>query len=434
MLIYYIRIKTKNMSNNPEKIPSDSANTKSKSIREQLSLVSWTLYDIGNTMFNAGIVGLFFPLWLKEKGGGGDSDLGFTIAICLSLVIFLSPIIGVISDQIKSRLPILTLFSLLAGSSILLLGFTSDLSNGRFLFSIGFFSVYIAELIYNSLLTDITEKENRGRIGGAAIGIGYTGVLVVVAMGLYLEGNNSNYSAGFIGISICYFITSLPVSFLLIEKPKITSTITSVFRAILEAWSNVIILTRTVTKDPDITKLLIGRYLYMASILTASSFAVFFGIETIGFSAEQVQYVLLLGVIFAIPGSIIWGNLVDRIGAKRTLIIVLIGWSLVLSGTIAIPIFNLDSRLWWVLTILMGTLYGGVWAADRPLLISLSETQVGGLFGLYAITSRTAYLTGAFAWPFIANVLGFGQVAAVTFLVFCGIAGLLFIQRIKRIA
>ena len=135
--------------------------------------------------------------------GGGDSDLGFTIAICLSIVIFLSPIIGVISDQIKSRLPILTIFSILAGISILLLGFTRDLSNGRILFSAGFMSVYIAELIYNSLLTDITDDEHRGRIGGAAIGIGYTGVLVVVGMGLYLEGNNSNYSAvhGF-GISV----------------------------------------------------------------------------------------------------------------------------------------------------------------------------------------------------------------------------------------
>ena len=149
---------------------------------------------------------------------------------------------------------------------------------------------------------------------------------------------------------------------------------------------------------------------------------------------EQVQYVLLLGVLFAIPGTIVWGNLVDRIGPKITLLIVLIGWSLVLSGTIAIPIFNLDARLWWILTILMGTLYGGVWAADRPLLINLSQTQMGGLFGLYAITSRTAYLTGAFAWPFIANVLGLGQVAAVSFLVLCGIAGLFFIHRIKRVA
>jgi UMF1 family MFS transporter len=383
-------------------------------------------------MFNAGVLGLFFPLWLAEKGGGGDSDLGFTIAICLSIVIVLSPIVGVISDQIKSRLPILFTLSIITGFSTLALGFTNELSNGRVIFSIGFMSVYIAELIYNSLLTDITDKKNRGRVAGAAIGIGYTGVLIVVGMGLYLEENNSNYSAGFIAISICYFASSLPVSFLLIEKPKITSNITIMTKAILQAWSSIITLTKTVMRDSDITKLLIGRYFYMASILTASSFAVFFGIETIGFTTEQVQYVLLLAVLFAIPGTLFWGNLVDKIGSKKTLQIVLIGWSLVLSGTIAIPVFNLDTRLWWILAILMGTLYGGVWAADRPLLINLSQARIGGLFGLYAITSRSAYLTGAFAWPFIANVLGYGQVTALIFLVFCGILGLIFILRIKQ--
>jgi len=136
--------------------------------------------------------------------------------------------------------------------------------------------------------------------------------------------------------------------------------------------------------------------------------------------------------LFAIPGTLFWGNLVDKIGSKKTLQIVLIGWSLVLSGTIAIPVFNLDTRLWWILAILMGTLYGGVWAADRPLLINLSQARIGGLFGLYAITSRSAYLTGAFAWPFIANVLGYGQVTALIFLVFCGILGLIFILRIKQ--
>ena len=106
------------MDNNSEQIPKKSLHKQSSQIRERFSIASWSLYDVGNTMFNAGVVGLFFPLWLQKKGGGGDSDLGFTIAICLSIVIFLSPIIGVISDQIKSRLPILTLFSILAGFSI----------------------------------------------------------------------------------------------------------------------------------------------------------------------------------------------------------------------------------------------------------------------------------------------------------------------------
>ena len=46
-----------------------------------LSIISWIIYDIGNTLFNDGVTGLYFPLWIITKLDGtakGGVVIGIT--------------------------------------------------------------------------------------------------------------------------------------------------------------------------------------------------------------------------------------------------------------------------------------------------------------------------------------------------------------------
>ena len=83
------------------------------------SNVSWVVYDIANTAFYLGVVGLLLPLWINHRRGTTDADLGFPIAISMLIVLLISPFLGALTDQLKSRIKTFTLLNMLAALSLI---------------------------------------------------------------------------------------------------------------------------------------------------------------------------------------------------------------------------------------------------------------------------------------------------------------------------
>ncbi|MFH1475010.1 MAG: MFS transporter, partial [Chloroflexota bacterium] len=121
----------------------------------------------------------------------------------------------------------------------------------------------------------------------------------------------------------------------------------------------------------------------------------------------------------AIPAGIAWGRVVDRLGPRRTLDIVLVLWMAVFATAAAIPVLGLPSQLIYVAGVAMGIGLAGLWSADRPLMARLAPPRYyGQFFGLYAMVGRFAAIIGPIMWGLIADprFLGWGQPAAVMFL------------------
>ena len=134
----------------------------------------------------------------------------------------------------------------------------------------------------------------------------------------------------------------------------------------------------------------------------------------VGFTSTQTQLLLLVSILFAVVGGMAWGLLVDRIGPKRTLNIVLLIWMFALSAIVAIAVFDLSKWFFWAVATLAGVALGGVWAADRPYMLRLAPPRfVGEFYGLYAMVGRLASIIGPFMWGYIADTLGLGRPAAV---------------------
>ena len=87
-----------------------------------LSIISWVIYDIGNTLFNAGVTGLFFPLWIVTKLNGTDATVGYTLSLALLVSLLISPIVGALSDQTKKRKLFLAIFTFICGISTTFIG------------------------------------------------------------------------------------------------------------------------------------------------------------------------------------------------------------------------------------------------------------------------------------------------------------------------
>ena len=386
------------------------------------SVTSWALYDVANTVFNFGVVGLFLPLWINHREGTTDADLGFPIAISMAIVLIASPLLGALTDQLKSRIRTLTLLNISGAIATFAIGLTDNVQRGLIFFIVSFVCIYLAEMVYNTLLSDASTSSNRGKIGGIAIGVGNSGSLVVIAFALLAPGTSGNYSFEFKMIAVFFLLTALPITIFFKESQQVYKQVkTSAIKATL----NQLKLTRDHFKEhPNLVRFFIARYLYMVAVTTATTFGVLYGIKTIGFSERQVQFVLLTGILIAIPSAFMWGYIVDRIGTVASLRWVILFWSISLAGAVAIPWLNLNNQLWWLLSVLMGLCFSGLWVADRPLLIHISPTKLGEMFGIYGTVSRLAFLTGSFVWSIIVDSIGLGQPSAVVFLLFCSVAGL----------
>ncbi len=376
----------------------------------RLSVLSWALYDLANTIFSMNIVSLYFSLWVVNVMGGTDADYGNANALSMLLMFLSAPILGALSDQAGRRMPFLI------ASSLLCIGFTALLGTGGLLLSLLFFVVanymFQAGLIfYDALLPEVSTEENRGRIGGLGIGLGYMGSFIGVGSGLLLLDR-----IGYVGLfrlsALLFLVFALPCFLFVRERPREARPITA--QVITGALSQVMRTVQHARQFPGLLRFLIGRIFYTDPVNTLIVFMGIYATNEVNFTEEQVQVMILAAIVFAVVGGFVWGVVVDRIGPKRSLNLVLGMWMGVLGGAVLVSLLDLPQLLFWIIACTSGVALGGTWAADRPYMLRLSPPRyVGEFYGLYSMVGRFASIVGPFLWGFIVDTLGWGRPAAV---------------------
>tara|TARA_Y100000588_G_scaffold161455_1_gene175511 strand:+ start:1903 stop:3189 length:1287 start_codon:yes stop_codon:yes gene_type:complete len=374
------------------------------------SIVSWALYDLANTLFSFNIVSIHFALWVVNDMGGTDSHWGIANAVSMMLVLFTAPFLGAMSDQTKKRIPFLTVTTLLCVMFTFALG-QGGLSTSLVIFIAANYMFNVGLVFYDALLPSVSTESNRGKIGAFGVGLGYVGSLIGAISGMFLL-EEIGRTGIFKFTAILFLIFALPCFFLVkdqaTEKVKIGFyTITNSVHQLRNTLSHV--------KDfPGLPRFLIGRVFYADAVNTSIIFMGIYVSNELGFSDDEVQMLLAFAVVSAIIGASFWGFVVDAIGPKRSLNIVLFLWVIVLIGICAIPLFNLTNTLMWPISALAGIAMGGIWCADRPFLIRLVPPQyVGEFFGVYSMTGRFASIVGPLIWVFVAETMGLGRPVAV---------------------
>ena len=177
---------------------------------------------------------------------------------------------------------------------------------------------------------------------------------------------------------------------------------------------------------------MISRFFYTWSLNTAQSFAILFGTETVGYSARHVEYLLLLGILVGIPSAFIWGKLIDLIGAKRSISIAMLFWSICLLLVAIAPSTDvLGNWFWIVMGVFCGALIPGIWVTDRPLMLQITPPEKSGqFFGLHGMVGRIAYITGTFVWGLVVVTLGIGQQGAIINLAICTLIAFIIMQSV----
>ena len=381
------------------------------------SVGGWVLYDVANTVFWTGVVGLTFPLWLTKDLNGDDATLGYTLSATMAAVIVLAPIVGAISDQAGRRVPFLMVTTFVCIVATLLLG------EGSLLVSLALFAVALCSMeqgvvLYNSLLSEVSTPENRGRIAGLGIGIGYIGAFIAVGVAL-LFTDPKGYVFVFRVVAILFLVFSLPIFFLLRERPRPSSR-SSAIAKVRQAFQQLNYDLRNLDRFPGLRTYLLVRFFWSIGVSTVTVFAVVYASQTIGLSDREIELILLAGISVSIPSAILWGRLVDRVGPQRVMSATLLVWIGLLLFAAGIPWLSWTSHLWWLVGCITGIAMAGVFTADRPFMLSFTPRQyLGEFFGLHSTVSKSGRVLGPFMWGFISSTLDLGQPAAILSLTGC---------------
>ena len=393
------------------------------------ALSAWVTYDIANTTFWTGVVGVAFPLWLTKVTSGDDATLGYTLAAAMAVVLVTAPILGAISDQARRRMPLLIVTTLVCICATLLLG-NGGLLISLCLFALALTAMELGTIFYNALLTEVSTPTTRGRVSGLGQGIGYLGVFIAVG-GALLLSEPKGYVFVFRVVALMFLLFSLPIFFLLKERPRevLTSTgLGKVSRAFSQLSGNL----RSLHQFPGLRQFLLARFLYGTGVNTAVAFAVVYASETIGLSDREIYLILIVGTSVAVPSGVFLGTIVDRVGPKTVLTYALVMWIGLLLLAVAIPWLSLPVHLYWAVGCLTGLAMAGIWTADRPYMLSFIPPQsLGEFFGLHGMVGKSGRVIGPFMWALIAATLGLGQPAALLSLAGFLVVSYVVLTRIK---
>lgn len=371
------------------------------------AVASWVLYDLANTIFSMGVISLYFSLWVRDAVGQtrADATYGTITAVSMAVIFVASPLLGAMTDRAPRRMPFLV------ASTLICVVFTAVLARGGFWLTALFFVIaniaYQAGLqFYDALLPEVSTEENRGRIGGIGIGVGYLGSYLAVGLGLVV--GTADKASLFTMIAAAFLLLAVPC-FLFVRERGNPHPRPINLRMVRDSTRETLRTLRSGSEFPGLLRFLLGRVFYTDAINTVISVMALYTVNIAVASGlgeaqgeRQAQFILLFAVTFAVLGGFTWGWLTDRLGPKRTLNWVLRGWLVVFAGAAAVGVLGLPLWVLFADAAAAGFVLGGVWAADRPYMLRLTPpSRVGEFYGLYGMVGRFSAVTGPGIWALV---------------------------------
>lgn len=393
-----------------------------------------------------GVVSLYFSLFVQDAVGAAraDSVYGLITAVSMGLIFVVSPLLGAMTDRARRRMPFLV------WSTLVCCGLTALIGRGPFGFSVLCFvlanAAYQAGLqFYDALLPEVSTPANRGRIGGIGVGVGYLGSYLAVGLGFFVP--HGDHVTLFSLLAASFLVFALPCFLLVHERGNPSPRPVFTLRAMRESTRETIRTLRSGHEYPGLLRFLVSRVFYTDAINTVIAYMGLYTVNvaiaaggTTESGRAQAQLVLMSAITFSVIGGFVWGRVVDRAGPKRTLSLVLMLWIVTFALASAVGAFRLPILALYAVAAMAGIALGGVWSADRPLMLRLTPPdRIGEFYGLYGMVGRFSAVVGPLVWSAIMYVAvergGLaplsGQAVAILSLLLMTVAGYVILRPVK---
>ena len=363
-------------------------------------ILSWTLFDFANTAFYVLILTVGYPLYFRKiiMGGApeGDALWGISFSISMFIVAILSPVLGAVADYgagKKRFLWIFTALCILATAALYFVG-PSMVFWGMTLLILANVGFEAGLVFYDAFLPELTTERSYGRVSGYGFAMGYLGSLVtlVIAMPLYKEGfgpeNIINVRISFLVAALMFLAFALPI-FIFVPDRQRHASLKRDFVAI--GIRRIGTTFREFSKYRNVARFLLSYFFYIDAINTIIIFSSIFADETLKLGIQDIIVFFAIVQTSAVLGSIVFGILADKIGHKRTLVVSLTLWLVVL----AIAYWTQDATTFFIVGILAGIALGSSQSSSRSLMSSIVPVEKKTeFFGFYSFFGKASAIVG----------------------------------------
>ena len=367
---------------------------------------AWYLYDFGNSAYASVVLLAVYSAYFKEQVVGGAEGTrlwGYALGIAMLVVALISPILGAVADFAASKKRFLLFFTVMACLFTAGLFFAKPgaLVIGMSFFILAEIGYRAAQVYYNGLLPEIAAPEEMGRVSGYGWAIGTAGGVVCLLLILpliVLIGGTLIVRLSLVITAVFFALASVPLFLWLRERaePNELPSGENYFTvAIDRLWKTI----RTAGHFREFVKFMIAFLIYNDGIIMALDFAAIIGAVLFGMTQEQLIIFMIIVQVTNVAGAYLFGILVDRIGAKRSLMLSL----LMMIGVVTWLYFNQTLTGYFFVGAVAGVAMAGAQSVSRTMVaIFAPQGQSAEFYGFFAVVGRTSSFIGPMVYGLLA--------------------------------
>ncbi|WP_370937052.1 MFS transporter [Amycolatopsis sp. cg13] len=363
------------------------------------------------------LFGLHFP---------AGSLWGYLLSVATIVQVLVLPIAGAVADRSRNKRKILGGFAVLGAAASALMFFMagSDWQLGAALFILANIGYGGSLVVYYSFLVDIATPDERDDVSAKGWAFGYLGGGLALALQLafYLSRESLGIDTG-MAVRIC-FLTSgiwwavftiptlrrLPRIHVPTETARGVSVLRSGFRELRQTLGE--------AKAYPLTLAFLGSYLLFADgINTVVTVSAQYGKDELRFSDEVLIITVLVIQFLAYAGGVLHGLLARRLGAKRTILVSLVLWVVVLGGAYFVQ--PKQPLQFFAVAIGIGLVLGGTNALARSLFSQMIPAgKDAQYYSLYVVGEKGTSWLGPLVFAGVGQATGSFRLAIVALVVF----------------
>lgn len=359
---------------------------------------AWYLYDFGNSAYAAVVLLAVYAAYFKQSVVGtaqGSALWGLALTISMLVVAIISPFLGALADysgQKKTLLLIMTTISVIF-TGLLFLVEKGDIFLGMLLFIIAEIGYRAGQVFYNSLLVDVADENEIGKVSGNGWAIGSFGGIICLVIVLVLiqlnPGNVMFVRFSLVITAVYYAIFALPTFFLIKEQRRPQNNDgKSLFRVALERLKNTI---QSVKDFKEFLKFMLAVLIYNDGIIAALDFAAIIGAVIFGVTTTELIIFVIVIQLTNMAGALVYGNMGEKIGYKKALVHSLVLMILSVLGMMFAP----NKIAFFIVGSVAGFAMAGVQSLDRTLVSVFAPAHKNAEFyGFFSLTGRTSSIIG----------------------------------------
>ena len=413
---------------------------------------AWAMYDWAVSAMQTTVMVAVFPIFFVKVAGANTtpadatSSLATANAVALVIMTLLSPPMGAIADYFAVKKQMLVVFTLIGVAACAGMFFIErgDLTLAWWLFLFALVGGTGCMVPYEGLLPHLAPPEDVDRVSTAGYALGYVGGGVLLALNLawiqkpewfglpHGEGLTPAQATlparlAFLSVAAWWALFSIPILRRVKEPPRsreadeATTAYSWVdpFRRLLETF-------RELRSFRNLFLMLIAFMLYNDGIQTIIKMATAYGTE-IGIPSGALIASILVVQFVGIPCTFLWGAIADRIGAKRSVFIGLLIYTVIS----IIGYYMKTATDFLILAGLVGLVQGGTQALSRSMFSSMVPPQKSGeFFGFFSVFEKFAGIFGPALFSLVIMLTGTSRGAIISVIAFF-VAGAAVLARVN---